>query len=221
MEVIDFFKYKGLLAELEGIKGTKKPIHDFIKKVYKLSNEFQYYNKDTFKDQPDTCRYAFILVTKALTYDSSVNSISQKIQSALRKLANSLISRGFVLADNMAETFEFYSEKVYFCPYTLDKLIDYIPLLEKLEIQNITLSLDYVDEFRIYKNSSLAILAIHKYMNNLLGPENVVSKILGQNPFPEEDFDKLLKKAEQLLEINKTILKDSHEHNSTSSEEHY
>lgn len=218
MEVIDFFKYKELLAELEGIKGTKKPIHDFIKKVYKLSNEFQYYNKDTFKDQPDTCRYAFILVTKALTYDSSVNSINQKIKSDLCKLTNSLISRRFVSADNMAETFEFYSEKVYFCPYTLDKLIDYIPLLKELEIQNITLSIDYVDEFRIYNNSSLAI---YKYMNNLLGPDNVVSKILGQNPFPEEDFDKLFKKAEQLLEINKTILKDSHEHNSTSSEEHY
>lgn len=218
MEVIDFFKYKGLLAELEGIKGTKKPIHDFIKKIYKLSNEFKYYNKYTFKDQPDTCRYAFILVTKALTYDSSVNSINQKIKSDLRKLANTLIFREFVSADNMAETFEFYSEKVYFCPYTLDKLIDYIPLLEKLEIQNITLSLDYVDEFRIYNNSSLSI---YKYMNNLLGTENIVSKILGQKPFPEEDFDKLFKKAEQLLELNKTILKDSHEYNSTSSEEHY
>ena len=219
MEVIDFFKYKGLLAELEGIKGTKKPIHDFIKKVYKLSNEFQYYNKDTFIDQPDTCRYAFILVTKALTYDSSVNSINQKIKYDLLKLANILIYKGFVLADNIAETFEFYSEKVYFCPYTLDKLIDYIPLLEKLEIQNITLSVDYVDEFRIYNNNSS--LAIHKYINNLLGPENIVSKILEQKSSTKEDFDKILKKTEQLLEINKTILKDSHEHNSTSSEEHY
>lgn len=218
MEIIDFFKYKGLLAELESIKGTKKPIHDFIKKVYKLSNEFSYYNKDTFKEQPDTCRYAFILVTKALTYDSSVNSINQKIKSDLYKLANSLISRECVSADNMAETFEFYSEKVYFCPYTLDKLIDYIPLLEKLEIQNITLNVDYVNEFSIYDNSSLAI---HKYMNNLLGPDNIVSKILEQKSSTEEDFDKLLKKAKQLLEINKTILKDSHEHNSTSSEEHY
>ena len=218
MEVIDFFKYKGLLAELEGIKGTKKPIHDFIKKVYKLSNEFNYYNKDTFKEQPYTCRYTFILVTKALTYDSSVNSINQKIKSDLRKLANNLISRGFVSSDNMAETFEFYSEKVYFCPYNLDKLIDYIPLLEKLEIQNITLTVDYVNEFSIYDNSSLAI---HKYMDNLLGPDNIVSKILEQKSSTEEDFDKLLKKAEQLLEINKTILKDSHEHNSTSSEEHY
>lgn len=218
MEVIDFFKYKGLLAELESIKGTKKPIHDFIKKVYKLSNEFNYYNKDTFKEQPYTCRYAFILVTKALTYDSSVNSINQKIKSDLYKLANSLISRECISADNIAETFEFYSKKVYFCPYTLDKLIDYIPLLEKLEIQNITLNVDYVNEFSIYDNSSLAI---HKYMNNLLGPDNIVSKLLEQKSSTEEDFDKLLKKAKQLLEIHKTILKDLHEHNSTSSEEHY
>ena len=33
MEYLDHFKYMGLLAELERVKGTKKPLRDFVNKI--------------------------------------------------------------------------------------------------------------------------------------------------------------------------------------------
>ena len=40
MEYLDHFKYMGLLAELEKVKGTKKLLRDFINRIYELSNNF-------------------------------------------------------------------------------------------------------------------------------------------------------------------------------------
>ena len=45
MEYVDHFKYMGLLAELEKVKGTKKPLRDFVNRVYDLSNKFSLNHK--------------------------------------------------------------------------------------------------------------------------------------------------------------------------------
>ena len=68
MEYLDHFKYIGLLAELEKVKGTKKPLRDFVNKVYDLSNEFNLTHKG--EQTPESARYCFMLVSRALYYNT-------------------------------------------------------------------------------------------------------------------------------------------------------
>ena len=68
MEYLDHFKYMGLLAELEKVKGTKKPLRDFINRIYELSQEFSLNHKG--QKTPESARYCFMLASRALYYNT-------------------------------------------------------------------------------------------------------------------------------------------------------
>lgn len=218
MEVIDEFKYKGLLAELEGIKGTKKPIHDFIKKVYELSNELRMVTRD-YTSQPQTAVNAFRLVSKALVYDASSKPIRYSITRDLEYLANQIISKPLVTVDNVLEVFEFWQNKLSVSPDSIKQLVELLPIAEKLGPDRIHISTYNIKEVALaYQDERLTQL----YLNNLFGSDNVISKRLSQSyPITQADKDKLLEKTKHILHVYNTILKELDEHNSTSSEEHY
>lgn len=137
-EVIDTFKYNALLAELESLKGKKKPIQDFIKKVYKLSNSFRYFD-ESYKKQPQTAKYALILATKAISYDSSKRPLKQEIKSSIEALASFLINRCIVSPDEVEEVYKYYVGGIQLGPQDLDELLKQDELVEKLDEKTISI----------------------------------------------------------------------------------
>ena len=68
MEYLDYFKYMGLLAELEKVKGTKKPLRAFVNRIYNLSNNFTISCRG--ERTPESARYCFMLASRALSYST-------------------------------------------------------------------------------------------------------------------------------------------------------
>lgn len=220
MEVIDFFKYNALLAELENIKSfksTKKPIQEFISKIYELANKFNYYDKD-YRDQPETLRYSFMLATKAMSYYTSKNNIKHNIIKDINFSSRYLINKKFITPEQVTETFKYYNEKVHLSPNSIKQLLEWIPYLEVLGPDRVILTLSIINEFRIFSQTEKSVVI---YFDKLLGPDNIISKCSNLT-ISELDKQKSSNQAKDLLDIYQTtILKDSHEHHCTSSEEHY
>lgn len=219
METIDFFKYKSLLAELENIKSfksTKKPIQEFISKIYELSNKLNYYDNN-YINQPETLRYSFMLTTRAMSYYTSKNNIKHSIIKDINFSSRYLITKKFITPEQVTETFEYYNEKVSLTPDSIKQLLEWIPYLEALGPDKVALTLYAINEFRIFSQTEKSIVI---YFNKLLGPDNIISKCSNLT-ISESDKQKSLNQAKYLLDIYNTLLKDSDEHNCTSSEEHY
>lgn len=221
MEELDEFKYQVLLNKLELIKGTKKPIRDFIKQVMELSNQLERYNKK-YQSQPNTLRYAFILITKAISYDSYKTPIPYKILKKVDYASKAILTRKYITPEQVGQTYEFFKDKLHITFYSLKEIIDLLPYLEQFSEQfsedKISVNVDYIQEFKTFKSSIIALIL---YLNNLYGSSNIISRIHSNLEITEEDRNKVLETSKYLLDIYQTILKDSHEYNSTSSEEHY
>ena len=219
METIDFFKYNGLLAELENIKSfksTKKPIQEFISKIYELANKFNSYDKN-YIEQPETLRYSFMLVTKAMSYYTSKNNIKHNIIRDINISSRYLINKKFITPEQVTETFKYYNERVHLLPNSIKQLLELIPYLKVLGPDRVILNLSIINEFKIFPQTEKSIVI---YFDKLLGPGNIISKCSNLTIL-ESDKQQSLNQVKDLLDIYNTLLKDSDEHNSTSSEEHY
>lgn len=174
-EVIDTFKYNALLAELESLKGKKKPVQDFIRKIYKLSNGFRYFNELYIK-QPQTAKHALILATKAISYDSSKRPLKQEIKSSIEELANFLIARSIVSPDEVEEVYKYYVDTIQLVPNDLDELLKQDKLVEKLDEKTISIYLStyLIRELRALSNGDIAARA-YLLANN---PNSRLAKIL-------------------------------------------
>ena len=113
MYPIDEFKYAILLAALEKIKGTKGTINRFIKKVYTETNNLS--TRDL-----DSLRYAFMIITRAIEYSGAINKCNSTIRNRLDYVADVLIAQ--VTAENVMQTFEFWSSSLCFKPNSLTEL---------------------------------------------------------------------------------------------------
>lgn len=174
-EVIDTFKYNALLAELESLKGKKKPVQDFIKKVYKLSNSFRYFD-ESYNKQPQTAKHALILATKAISYDSSKRPLKQKIKSSIEELANLLINRCIVSPDEIEEVYKYYVDAIHLGPNDLDELLKQDKLVEKLDEKTIPIYLSTytIKELRALSNMNIVARA-YLLTNN---PNSRLAKLL-------------------------------------------
>lgn len=216
-EAIDQFKYNALLGKLENMKGKNLPIHKFVKEVYELSNYLKSSNKD-YNPQPETIRYAFMLINKAAKYLISKRPINNDIAYCINKtIPNQLISNPLVNSSNVLETFEFWSGDIEIRPSNLSQVERLIPILTELYNKRKDIELNFVtyniEEFRSFYYDQHAVLT---YFKAILGEDNIISKVLGT--FPDKLHNtKMIEQAKLNLKVNQIILKELENESSNTS----
>ena len=215
MEYLDYFKYMGLLAELERVKGTKKPLRDFINRIYELSNNFSTTNKG--QKTPESARYCFMLVSRALSYNTGNITIRYDIIKDLEILSKSLLTSEAITPENVLETYEFWDEKLYIDIRYLKDLSTLEPIIAKMNPDDITLYVGLLSEFFMYASTEKVASL---YLKRVLTPDNVISSILDKkcgdiNKYEQAD---IRRQALIMIERHTQILKELDEHYSTSSD---
>ena len=215
MEYLDHFKYMGLLAELEKVKGTKKPLRDFINRIYELSNNFSTTHKG--KKAPESARYCFMLVSRALSYNTENITIRDKLIRDLKTLSKTLLTSGAVTPENVLETYEFWDEKLYIDIRNLKDLPTLEPIIAKMNPDNITLYTGLLSEFFMYSNTERAVSL---YLKRVLSSDNAISNILDERhkDISKHEQANIRNQALILIERHTQILKELDEHYSTSSD---
>ena len=215
MEYIDHFKYMGLLAELEKVKGTKKPLRDFINRVYDLSQEFSLNHKG--QKTLESARYCFMLVSRALSYNTGNITIRYDLIKDLEILSKTLLTSGALTPENILETYEFWDKNLDIAIRNLKDLLTLEPIIANMNPDDITFYVGLLSEFFMYANTEKAVSL---YLKRVLSPDNAISSIL-------DEKHKYLSKHEQadirrqaliMIERHTQILKELDEHYSTSSD---
>ena len=215
MEYIDHFKYMGLLAELERVKGTKKPLRDFINRIYELSNNFSTIHKG--EKAPESARYCFMLVSRALSYNTGNIIIKDKLIRDLKTLSKTLLTSGAVTPENVLETYEFWDKNLDIDIRYLKDLLTLEPIIAKMNPDDITLYAGLISEFFMYASTEKVVSL---YLKRVLSPDNAISSILDKK---YEDLNKyeqadIRRQALIMIERHTQILKELDEHYSTSSD---
>lgn len=215
MEYLDYFKYMGLLAELENVKGTKKPLRDFVNKVYDLSNGFSTSHKG--ESTPESARYCFMLASRALSYNTGNIVIKDKLLRDLKTLSKTLLTSGALTPENILETYEFWYKSLYIDIRYLNDIYILEPLIAKLNPDNITLYTGLISEFFMYSDTEKALSL---YLKRVLSPDNAISRILDKKCGDINKYEQAIIKKQALIMIERhtQILKELDEHYSTSSD---
>ena len=215
MEYLDYFKYMGLLAELEKVKGTKKPLRDFVNRVYNLSNEFSLTHKG--EKTPESARYCFMLVSRALSYNAGNIIIKDKLVKDLKTLSKTLLTSGAVTPENVLETYEFWDNKLDIDIRNLKDLLTLEPIIAKMNQDDITLYVGLLSEFYMYSNTERAVSL---YLKRVLSSDNAISNILDERhkDISKHEQANMRNQALIMIERHTQILKELDEHYSTSSD---
>ena len=215
MEYIDHFKYMGLLAELERVKGTKKPLRDFINRIYELSQEFSLNHKG--QKTPESARYCFMLASRALSYNTENIIIKDKLIRDLKTLSKTLLTSGAVTPENVLETYKFWDRNLDIDIRYLKDLLTLEPIIAKMNPDDITLSVGLLSEFFMYANTEKAVSL---YLKRVLSPNNAISSILDKKCGDLSKYEQadIRRQALIMIERHTQILKELDEHYSTSSD---
>ena len=215
MEYLDHFKYMGLLAELEKVKGTKKPLRTFVNRVYDLSQEFSLNHKG--QKTPESARYCFMLVSRALSYNTGNIVIRDKLLRDLKTLSKTLLTSGAVTPENVLETYEFWDKNLDIDIRKLQDLITLEPILAKMNPDDITFYVGLLSEFFMYANTEKAVSL---YLKRVLSPDNAISSIVDKKytDLNKSEQANMRKQALTMIERHTQILKELDEHYSTSSD---
>lgn len=157
-EDIDDMLYAVYLAKLESMKGTKKPLVDFIKEMAENTNNFY---KLTYRQ--------FQLVTRAIHYCTAANPIKNESNRVLKNRLIVLL-REFATEENILDLLEFYKGTIEFSPYTMQQFLLMDKLYNIIRLHRPELLI----EFKTYNVpifsgfSYLAYGAIHKQNPNSL-----------------------------------------------------
>lgn len=213
MYPIDEFKYVALLAALEKIKGTKEPINKFIKKLYADSGSLS--NRDT-----SSLRYTFMLITRAIEYNTAIRKCGKAIKTGLQSIATILTHH--VTAENVIQTFEFWYEPLAFQPQNLSDLKRIDEVLRTIkQSSNFERKIEYqIYYWYIFELKHLAIgnrdFAIRMFINSTIGTD---SPILAALPLLTNNFDPTLLVAsfEETVNNLQSIIKETNEYISRSS----
>ena len=215
MEYLDHFKYMGLLAELERVKGTKKPLRDFINRIYELSNNFSTTNKG--EKTPESARYCFRVVSKALSYNTGNIIIKDKLLRDLKTLSKTLLTSGAITPENVLETYEFWDRNLDIDIRNLKDLLTLEPIIAKMNPDDIALYVGLLSEFFMYASTEKVVSL---YLKRALYPDNAISRMLDKkcgdlNKYEQSD---IRRQALIMIERHTQILKELDEHYSTSSD---
>ncbi len=215
MEYLDHFKYIGLLAELERIKGTKKPLRDFINRIYELSNNFSTIHKG--EKTPESARYCFMLASRALSYNTGNITIRYDLIKDLEILSKSLLTSGAITPENVLETYEFWDEKLYIDIRYLKDLSTLEPIIAKMNPDDITIYAGLISEFFMYASTEKVVSL---YLKRVLSPDNAISSRLDKNCGDLNKYEQagIRNQALIMIERHTQILKELDEHYSTSSD---
>jgi hypothetical protein len=108
---LDDMLYAVYLAKLESMKGTKKPLVDFIKKMAEDTNNF--YNL-TYRQ--------FQLVTRAIHYCTARNTMSANLSDRLSARLTNII-RESATEENILDLLEHWTSRIIFAPCTMEQFI--------------------------------------------------------------------------------------------------
>ena len=209
MYPINEFKYAVLLAALEKIKGTKRPIDEFIKKVYTETD-----NSATL--DLASLRYAFMLITRAINYRGAITQCNSAIRNRLDSIAN-ILSDQVITTDNVLQTFEFWPNSICFKPKTLTDLkrIDGIMRILKEQKLNYIMYDWYILEIK-HLEPSKRNFSIKMFVTSTIGTD---SPILATLPLLTNNFDPTLLVAsfEETVNNLQSIIKETNEYISRSS----
>ena len=213
MYPIDEFKYAVLLAALEKIKGTKGPIDEFIKKVYTETD-----NLSTI--DIDSLRYAFIIITRAIEYSGAVKKCNNSIKTRLDSIADILVAQ--VTAENVMQTFEFWSSSLIFKSGSLADLKRIDAVMRVLEQSKGSPQAKYYDmyDWNIQETRHLEQtkrnFATRMFVISTIGADSPILATL--SPIPS-NFDPTLLVAsfEETISNLQIIIKETHEYISRSS----
>ena len=215
MEYLDHFKYMGLLAELERVKGTKKPLRDFINRIYELSNNFSTTHKG--EKTPESARYCFMVVSRALSYNTGNIIIKDKLIKDLGTLSKFLLTSGAITPENVLETYEFWDKNLDIDIRKLQDLITLEPIIAKMNPDDITFYVGLLSEFFMYASTEKVVSL---YLKRVLSPNNVISSMLDKNlgDLNKSEQADIRRQALIMIERHTQILKELDEHYSTSSD---
>ena len=117
MEQIDEFQYQMFLATLESIKGTKKPIKDFITEVFNFTQK-------SYNDSIQTRVYKFKLITRAVHYSSAQQATTNEVFKWIEYMAGILANSREISYLETPEIFEFYFDEIMLNPGTTQELLE-------------------------------------------------------------------------------------------------
>ena len=215
MEYLDYFKYMGLLAELEKVKGTKKPLRDFVNRVYDLSQEFSLNHKG--EKTPESARYCFMLASRALSYNTGNIVIRDKLLIDLKTLSKTLLTSGAITPENVLETYEFWDKNLSIDIRYLKDLSILEPIIAKMNSDDITIYTGLISEFFMYASTEKVVSL---YLKRILSPNNAISSILDKKCGDLNKYEQASIRNQALIMIERhtQILKELDEHYSTSSD---
>lgn len=210
MYPINEFKYAILLTTLEKIKGTKGPIDKFIKKIFSETDSLS--TRD-----PESMRYAFMTITRAINYSKAMNPCSSKIRSRLDTVAE-FLTQQVVIAENVLQTFEFWSSNLTFRPLNL---ADLKRVHDILVVMKETQKLNYnIYDWNIFEIKHLEQtkrnFALRMFITKTIGSDSPILKSL--SPIPMSfDPTTLISSFEEIVNNLEIILKETYEYVSRSS----
>ena len=211
MESIDHFKYMALLAELESIKNSKGPITKFISKIFIISNRLS-----SNLNYRETIRYAFMLITRAISYSGATRKCTTEIQKRLEETARNILHWEILTPDNILSTYDFWEVGLQFYPDSLNELVHIEELLKVInETKIFTITTYLIKESNIVAAHSGAIIRFH--LLGTIGKESLILKYLEKsNPNYILESKKLIPKLEEQINRFQIILKEANEHHSRS-----
>lgn len=224
-ELIDEFKYRAYLGKLEKLKSqgkTKKPIVDFIKELYILSNEFSITDSN-YNEQPQTLKYVFKLVGKALLYYEGKSIIRSEILQDYDRIPFKIIYNNFVKPEDVQDLLEFYTGKLYFSISKIKEIQTYSSIMDYLEEDQFVVGSITAENlpFRTYsrENKILTYLYIRENLPNSKLLNYIKDNIKDET---STQFKEAIKGLKESYEAQQSILQGvSNEHYSGCSEEHY
>lgn len=211
MYPINEFKYAVLLTALEKIKGTKGPIDRFIKRIYEDTNSLS-------SIDPESMRYCFMLVTRAIAYSSAIRPCKDAIKYRLNNVAEILINSEVLTPSNILETYEFWFESLNFRPSSLSNLERLDSLLKTISQKPTIIYNCYTWNIRElhHLEKTKRDFALTMFINRKFGADSPLLKALEPTPI---GYDPTLLIASLKENVNnlQIILKETHEYVSLNS----
>lgn len=185
-EELNDMLYTVYLAKLESLKGTKKPLVDFIKEMAESTNSFYRLTYRQFK-----------LVTIAVNNCTAIKVISSDLLHKLQRRLTTLI-RDYATEENILDLLEFYKASVRLEPTSVEQLIFMAKLYNiiqahrpELEISLHTSKVSVLDRFPY-----LVYAVVHKH-----NPDSLLLKSLSRKGISQTELATAKKYSTELVEL--------------------